>query len=246
MSAVCRIIIVCLALTYVAGAQPVQGGFSYGERPANSIFDPSGILDTEEAEAISSPLLTILENEKIDVMVVILPELGAAPALHLARGIAEKWSEKRINAVVLHVPGEEDSPWIFPGKIMSSTLKPEVMKQSIEEAQSRARAEPSDFGKVRAASIEATDVMRFWMGNTIMRSEEAINRQLQARLAFEKRQRLIKLSLALGAAALIPLVIGVVFFLLRIRNSGSRTFPPMRVIRRFGAPYSGGNNATSK
>ncbi|MEP2775233.1 MAG: hypothetical protein ABJQ29_01955 [Luteolibacter sp.] len=234
-------------LTFACAVDADQGQteFKYGERPANSICDPKEILTVQEAREISEPLQVVRENEGIDVMVVVLPEIGDAPPLHVARGFAEKWTQTRINAVVLHVPGLEDSPWIFPGKVMSSTLKPEVMKMSIEAAVSRARAEPTDFDKVRAASIEAADVMRFWMGNAVIRSEEVISRNQQARDAYEKRQRLIKLSLALGAASAIPLIVGGAFFFFRLRNAGAKRFPPTRVIKRLGAPYSGGNSATT-
>lgn len=231
-------------LVFSVNADQAQNG-KYGERPANSVFDPTGVLTVKEANEISEPLLNILQNEEIDIILVILPEIGDAPPRHVARGYADKWTETKINAAVLHVPGREDSPWIFPGKVLSTTLTPEVMKQSIEEAESRARAEPTEFNKIRAASIEAADVMRFWKGSSVIRDEALISRQLQRRLDFEKRNRLIKLSLGLGAAALIPLIIGAVFFFVRIKNSGAKRFPAIRVTRRLGAPYSGGNNATT-
>lgn len=236
-----RFIIVFLSLTVPVFADPAQ----YGERPVNSVFDPTGVLTVKETKEISDPVLKILENEEIDVIVVILPEIGEAPPRHVARGYADKWSRTKINAAVLHVPGSENSPWIFPGKALSDAVMPEVIQESLEDAESRASAELSDFDKIRAASIEAADIMRFWKGNIVIYKEETVSRQLQARLDFEKKQRLIKLSLALGAAALIPLIIGFVFFFIRIKNSGVKRFPNVRVVRRLGAPYSGGNNAVS-
>ncbi|MDP4626092.1 MAG: TPM domain-containing protein [Akkermansiaceae bacterium] len=240
-----RYLIIFLSLTFAVSADQAQSGFKYGERPTNSVFDPTGILTVKEADEIATPLVEILKNEEIDVIVVVLPEIGTAPPLHVARGFAEKWSQTEINAVVLHIPGQEDSPWIFPGKVMSSTLPPDVMRQSLEEAESRARAEPSEFSKIKAASIEAADVMRFWKGSEVIRDEVKISRQLQARLIFEQRDRLIKLSLGIGAAALIPLIFGAVFFFVRIKSSGAKRFPDLRVTHRLGAPYSGGNNAVS-
>lgn len=217
----------------------------YGERPANSVFDPKGVLTAEETDEISEPLLKILDDEGIDILVVVIPEIGDAPPRHVARGYADKWAQTEINAVVLHVPGKGDSPWIFPGNVMNATVMPEVMKQGIKDAESRALAEVSDVDKIRAASIEAADIMRFSTGANIIQKEEAISRQLQARLDFERKSRLIKLSFALGAAALIPLIIGTVFFFISMKNSGAKQFPAVRVVRRFGAPYSGGNNAVS-
>lgn len=80
----------------------------------------------------------------------------------------------------------------------------------------------------------------------MIRSEELINQRLAAQLAYESRRRLLKLAAIIGAAALIPLVVGVVLIVIRIRNSRPRRFPNTRILTRLGAPYSGGNNVVSK
>ncbi len=236
-------LILCLPM---AGADQAQTGFRYGERPKNSVFDPAGILTIKEQKELAEPLAKVRETEGIDVMVVILPDVGDAPPIHVAEGFSEKWAVTEINAVVLHVPGREGSPWIFPGRIMEESLKRETLDSTIEEAQKRAAAEPTDFGKVRAASIEASDALRFWMGGLKMRSEHLISERLEERLAYESRQRLLKLAAGLGAAALIPFALGVVFLVLYFRNSRPLRFPTVRIQNRLGAPHSGGNVAVSK
>ncbi|MEK6230486.1 MAG: hypothetical protein N2A42_01375, partial [Luteolibacter sp.] len=72
------------------------------------------------------------------------------------------------------------------------------------------------------------------------------NRRLEWQLARERRERLLKLSAALAAAALIPLVFGAVFLTIRIRGRGARRFPQLQKIARLGAPYAGGNSNCSK
>jgi hypothetical protein len=229
-----------------ADTDQTQSGYRFGERPKNSVFDPGGILTPKEQTELAEPLAKVRESEGIDVMVVILPEIQEVQPEHVAAGFAEKWAKTKVNAVVLHVPGKEGSPWIFPGEVMSSILKPETLRESMAAAEKRAAAEPTDYGKVRAASTEASDAIRYWMGVSVIRSEEMIDKRLEAQLAHESRQRLLKMAVALGAAALIPLVAMVFVIVARVRNNRPRFFPPTRVMPRLGAPYSGGNNAMNK
>lgn len=229
-----------------AESEQAQSGFRFGERPKNSVFDPGGILTPKELAELAEPLAKVRESEGIDVMVVILPVINEVLPEHVAEGFAEKWASTKLNAVVLHVPGREGSPWIFPGRVMGEMLKPEALSESITAAEKRAAAEPTDFGKVRAASTEASDALRYWMGGAVIRSEEMINRRLAAQLVYESRQQLIKAAAVLGAAALIPLLVGLVLIVLSIRNSRPKLFPNIRILPRLGAPYSGGNNAVSK
>lgn len=239
-------LLVFFASLFMAVGQQTQSGFRFGERPENSVFDPAGVLTPAQQIELAEPLAKVRAEEGLDVIVVILPEIDDAPADHVAAGFAEKWATANINAVVLHVPGNRESPWIFPGRVMGNLLQPEKLRQSITEAQKRARAEATDYNKVRAAATEASDALRYWMGGALMRSEETINRRLAAQMAFENRQRLRKLAAILGAASLIPLLLGLMFIALRVRNSRPKRFPSVRIARRLGAPYSGGSNAASK
>ena len=222
-----------------------QTGFRFGERPKNGVFDPAGILTIKEQADLAEPLGKVRKQEGIDVLVVILPEIGEAPPQHVAEGFSVKWAEGNVNAVVLHVPGKEGSPWIFPGRFMVEAIKRETLDESILSAQKRAAAEPTDFGKVRAAATEASDALRYWMGGLRIRSEEIISEQLEQRLAHENRRRLLKLAALLGAASVIPLSVGVALIVLNVRNSRPRHFPVVRVVSRLGAPHAGGNNAVS-
>lgn len=217
----------------------------YGERPSSSVFDPSGLLTPREHREISEPLLKIRMNEGIDVLVIVLPEIGEAPPEHVAKGFAEQWIDNELHSVVLHVPGHPDSPWISPGEIVGVAVKSEAVEETITAAERRAAAEPDDFGKIRAASIEAADAIRYWMGGAAIRSEEIISRRLEHQLAFEKRQRLLKLAAVLAAAAAIPLIAGIIFLYIGFKNRRPKIFPTLRKTSRLGAPYAGGNHAVN-
>lgn len=230
----------------MAAAEQTQTDSKYGDRPASSVFDPYGVLTPTQHENISAPLRKIREDEGIDVIVVILPEIGEAPPEHVAKGFADIWIDTKLHAVVLHVPGHPDTPWIVPSNIVGLAVKAEAIKTSISDARQRARAEPDDYGKIRAASIEAADLIRYWIGGALIRSEEVITLRLQRQLAFEKRQRLLKLAAALAAAAAIPMILGFVALYLRLRENRPKHFPAIRRIQRLGAPYAGGNHAVTK
>lgn len=227
-------------------ADQTQAGFKYGERPNNSIFDPSGVLTIKEQAQIAEPLASVLANEGIDVVVVILPEIGDAPPVHVAKGFARKWTITDVNAVVLHVPGMPETPWIFPGTAMTTLVDSETLADFIASAKKRAAAEPTDYDKVRAASIEASDALRHWMGGSAIQSEANIKNNQAANMAFERRKWIVKIAAALAAASLIPLIFGVAFIVIRFRKNRPKSFPMVRVSQRLGAPYAGGNNAVHK
>jgi len=240
-------LILCLiSLAGTARGQKSHSDFQYGPRPTTSVFDPAGILTLAQVKEISEPLEQIRKNENIDVLVVILPKIGDAPVEHVAKAFLDSWSLSRINAVVVHIPGQADSPHIFPGETMGRLIRPEAMRAAVESAEKRARAEPNPDGKIRAAAMEAADALRYWAGGAVLVTESIQNERLRRQLAFEKRQRLLKLAAVMGAAASIPLITGLIFLFLKMKNLGSRHFPQTRKLARLGAPYSGGNHAISK
>ncbi len=235
-----------LATASVLTAQEDAHEFRYGSRPSDGIFDPAEILLPNERKEIAEPLARVLKNEGIDVLVIVLPGIGAAPAKHVATGFREAWSEAAINAVVLHVPGDPESPWIFPGDVVRRVVvEPGKLEEWVSGGEARAAGKEGDFKKIRAAAIEAADIMRFCAGGAVIRTESIIDERLARQLEFERRQRLIKLAGMIGLAGIIPIVAGLAFFLARLRKSGARNFPPVRKVSRLGAPYSGGCNAVS-
>lgn len=219
-------------------------GFRYGVRPNTHIFDPAEVLTAQQHREISSPLETVLQTEQLDVFLVILPNIGNTPPEHVARSFASAWCKPDINAIVLHVPGHEESPWIIPGGTLIQILINDVIDETTAAATRRARAEPTTFGLVRTATTEASDALRYWRGGALLRGENIITQRTVQQLDYEKRQRLIKLLGTLGIAFLIPFIITIVWLVFRIKNSGKLYFPTVRKQTRLGAPHAGGNNVT--
>ncbi len=235
--------IVLLTLVAETRAQNSKSEFKFGERPPDGVFDQKGILLPTQRQEIAEPLANVLKNERIDVIVVILPDIGDAPPKHVAKVFRDEWSVSPVNAVVLEVTGNPDSPWIFPGDLINRVVDASKLQEWVEAGERRANAEPDEFGKIRAAAVEATDIMRYCSGGALLRTEAIISERLRQQLAYEKRQRLLKLAAGLGLAGAIPIVIGLVFLFTNIGKNRPRNFPAVRKTTRLGAPYAGGNNA---
>ena len=233
-------LLLCL-LPIVTVANPKNSEFKFGPRPPDSIYDPSGILTPKQRREIAQPLESILEKEGIEVLLVILPEIGDTPPEHIAKGFLAEWSTRKLNAIALHVPGRPDSPWIVPGAFIDSVVKASMLRGSVDVSQKRVQAEPDDFSKARAAATEASDIMRYWTGGAILRAEGMVKARVDSQLAYEKRQRLIKIAGFVALVGAVPVVLGLLFFISKLRKRAVRVFPLVRKVTRLGAPYSGGS-----
>lgn len=238
-------VLFAFCLAFHASAQ-VPKNFEYGPRPPLSVFDPTGFLNPQLAKSISDPLTKIYQKEKIDVLVVVLTDLAGAPPEHVAKRFAQAWCTANIHAVVLHVPGRKDSPWIVPAGKLLEILNPKEVLKSLEEAQRRAAKEVTEPDKVKAAATEAADMLRYWTSNLINHSEQVQTERSQWIQKATEKARFRKMGLLLLAASTIPLVLGASMLILFLKNRGPRSFPSRDLQPRLGAPYSGGNFAVVK
>ena len=244
---IARLLTILFAFLFAlpAFSQPAEP-FEYGPRPPLSVFDPSGFLNPELVKKISDPLKVIHDKEHIDVLVVILTDLEGAPPEHVARRFAKAWCATPNHSVVLHVPGNKDSPWIVPAGQMIDALRPEEVRQSIEEAQHRAARETAEPDKVRAASVEAADMLRYWTSTALNRSEMMKTETAKFQENARTRARMWRLAAILGAASVIPLVVGISLIVSMAGQRGPRFFPHRAWQFRLGAPHAGGNHAVAK
>ncbi len=219
--------------------------FEYGGRPPLSVFDPEGILDPALVKKISDPLKAVNAAEGVDVIVVVLKDLGSAPPEHVALQFADAWCKSNIHCVVLHVPGQAQSPWIFPHGRLVSQVKPEELVQTVAAAERRVRAEPKDGDKVKAAATEAADMLRYWLANAINRTERIKTEATAARLELETKSRQRKILMLSAAASIIPGIVGIYFLASLLKRRGPRYFPNHAWQLRLGAPHAGGNQAVS-
>ena len=219
-----------------------QDDFEYGVRPPNSVFDPHGLLDPRTLARITEPLPRLLAEENIDVIVVVLEDLGGAPPEFVARRFSDAWCNTPAHAVVLHVPGNADSPWIVPGGPLVDQVQREVRNERMDQARKNARREPTQKDKVRVATVEAADMLRFWSSGTMIHRELVTAHRKAAvdKVMEEYRLRKIRLYVLVGGGIL--LVIGLLLLLLWWRKPRQRNFPDFHPPRRLGAPHGGGNH----
>lgn len=218
--------------------------FEHGVRPPNGVFDPLGLLDAHTLRQIEEPLTPLLQEEKIEVIVVVLDDLGGAPPEFIARRFADAWCSSPVHAVVLHVPGNEDSPWIDPRGTFLERMPPNIVRERVTQAKRNAAREPTEADKVRAASVEAADMLRFWTGGTAM-VDAMVREARQTHMHHarnENKVRGIRAYLLVGGGIL--LVIATLVLLTVRRKPKRRIFPEFKIPSRMGAPHAGGNHAT--
>ncbi len=219
--------------------------FEFGPRPPLSVFDPDEILDPKVAKEISAPLAKNLAEEQVDVIVVILKDTGNAPPEHVARQFAEAWCRTPMHCVVLHLPGNSNTPWIVPAGRLITLANSGKVEQDVEDRERRARAEPDDTHKVRSAASEAADMVRYWMKDYLNRREMILTEGTRIRLEQESMTRNKKIVFFGALAAILPFVFGITVLIRIIRRMGPGYFPNHSWQLRLGAPHAGGNHAVA-
>jgi hypothetical protein len=243
ISRILKLIVVILLVT-----SAVPGGaaeFEYGARPKLQVFDPSGFLKPEMVREISGPLETYYQKEGIDVLVIILPDIGSAPPEHVVGRFADAWCGPAIRCVVLHVPGRGDGPWIVPSGRLIEHIAPEQISQAVGNARRRVASEPKGPDKVKAAATEAADMLRYWMAQAISHSETRLTEIARIRGEQQTKARQWKIAVIAGVASIIPLCAGISVLMIFLRNRGPGHFPNQTWRLRLGAPYAGGNRAVA-
>jgi hypothetical protein len=235
--------IMILFIVFSALPARAAGEFEYGPRPALAVFDPAGVLDPAVTKSISDSLVKIYQKEEIDVIVIVLKEIGQAPPEHVARQFAAAWCTSPIHCVVLHVPGREGGPWIIPAGRLIGHINPEAVKTAVANAHRRVTAEPNDTDKVKASATEASDMLRIWMGSAITQTADIQVEAAKMRIEVEAERRRWKIGVMIAAAAFIPLVAGIVLVVSLVKQRGPRHFSSNDWQRRLGAPHAGGNHA---
>lgn len=220
--------------------------FEFGPRPPQSVFDPGGVLKPAELDAIAAPLKTVYQKQGVDVIVVVMQDVGKAPPEHVAGRFAEAWSPSDLRCVVLHVPGHEHSPWVVPSGRLVSYLNTEEVQKAVDDIRRHAASQPKDADKVRTAATEASDMLRFWLASTINHSEMIRTESTKMRLEQETKARQWRIAAMAGVASVIPLA-GVISLLVSwSRRRGPGYFPNHAWQLRLGAPHAGGNHAVAE
>lgn len=214
--------------------------FEYGTRPKDSVFDPGAAMSNAMHEQVAQSLKTLKERDSVDIVVVVLKDIGSAPPEHVAKQFAKAWCGEERNAVVLHVPGRDDSPWLVPGGSVIESYALSLLNSRVESAQRRARAELGDDGKIRAATEEVSDLIRF-LGNSSDNRKQMIAEKFDESVKkYSRKEFYKKMALLAGLTALIPLMLAGFFIASRVRSSGARYFSEVSVRGRLGAPHAGG------
>jgi hypothetical protein len=241
---VSRLLIKLLAVCLFSGASlsaEAEGPLIRpGPRPAMHVFDPSALIPGAEA-ALGRELERIRKTEFIDVLVVVLPDLGGAAPDDVARRFAGAWADAAAHCIVLYVPGQSGSPWISPGGRVVENLAQEVLDPAIAAASNRAGRNGGAGRIVEAAATEAVDLMRLFVGGAADMEEVTPTRQAMARMDWDHVLRRRQVFLITGIGSGLPVLLGLALLFVN-RRKRERRFPPIHWHRRLGAPHGGGNH----
>ncbi len=232
---------IALSLSALPGVSLARQS-GYGERPASGVFDPHGLLDAETLRGIADPLQQLLLEDGIDVVVVVLEDLGDAPPEFVAQGFALAWCSAPAHAIVLHVPSHAGSPWIVPGGNEVANIQRSVLNARLYQATRNAERESSGTDKLRVATEEAADMLRLWSSGTMVHDEMASTARKHAVEQFAQEQRARKMRVYVLAVAAALLVTWLFVLLLWWSKPRHRIFPDVHPARRLGAPHGGGNH----
>lgn len=234
--------VVTLASPAVSIATPA---FEYGPRPPLCVFDPTEQLKPETVKELSESLAAIYQKEGIDVIVVILNDLGKAPPEHVAKRFAEAWSKSSIHCVILQVSDHADSPWVVPGGKILGYLNPDQVQLAVASIQRHAAAEPRDEDKIITAANESADMLRYWMANAINRSAMIQTESAKMRKDLETKARQRQVAVMIAAGTFIPIIAGISLLVVVLRSRRPAYFPDPAWQPRLGAPHAGGNHAVA-
>lgn len=245
-----RLIQFLLALLFTAtlAAQSVEkhADFEWGPRPENAVFDPDSLINNTLAKDISVGLAEVFKNETIDIMVIILKDLGNAPPEFVAKRFEKEWSKSPFNCVVLYVPGPSSNPLLFPSKKVSEYHDPDKIVDVIADTEKKIAGKSGDDEKIKTAAVEAVDMLRYWI-NTVIITSNTLHQQQEALNYFKKRrEQRIRYLILLVIATLIPSISAIWILVAYLKRLRPAYFPKHSWQTRLGAPHAGGNNVVVK
>lgn len=226
-----------------------QGSLSaMGEAPPKGVYDPVNWLEGEKRMELEKNFAEGVTQSGVKIYVVVLPQLPGSGAESFARRVGRKWGGKETWGVLLHVIGEEESPWCVAEKGENLRwAKPEEIERAIQEAMSRAFREPDQDVRVMVGARELADELGFLevvsdrrddvLGEKANPVEEGGKESDEGRQLFLRRVMMITLPLLLASLVLVMIV--------RSSRGGGESgylFPETAPRRRFSGPWSGGGN----
>jgi hypothetical protein len=141
---------------------------------------------------------------------VVLKNSGVIDPEVIAASIAETWCESSAHAVVLHIQGSEDTPWIVAGGDFINSIDSYEVRDELALARRDASREPDDVSKIRTAANAAADMLRYWKGREVNRRAVIENERTLIRLELETKARRQQIIMLTAAAAAVPLIAGAV------------------------------------
>jgi len=213
-------------------------------RPTGQVSDSSGWLSPADAEALSQRLRRLRKDDKIDIIVVILPAPPSVRPDVFAGQMLSRWGEGDTQTLILHVVGDPDGPWMVAGGRTVRLAGELVTREAILEARRHVEATRSERDRLFVAVNEMEDLLHFLSYRGRYHEERLravlVSHQLNVTKRRLNQRVLIVGSVATSGLLLLGVVMGAVYW---TRFRSPLWFPATSWRLRLGAPYAGGNDA---
>jgi hypothetical protein len=239
----------CITLCWLAsivGAAEHKASLILPLPPIGQVSDEMHWFKDDELARWENQLSNLKKQENVDLKLVVLPSLMDIPADHVIREIGKKWGDSELHGVVLHIPGDNNSPYIWWGGIASEDFDqdPRVRKDMIYRMERRVRSQMSEPERVSSAVQELSDAMR------VLRSQWKNLKTLREKFREENylkwsHMRMSKRTLIAAALliAIFSLIVLIIFLRVWKRSKQIYLFPVTSPQRRFGSRLAGGSGA---
>ncbi len=212
------------------------------------VYDPEKWLDEDRRVEIEAMLEKAEEQWGSRLYAVVLEEVPPIGAEAYALKLGRLWGGDGVWGVLVHVPGEQGSPWCVAEQgAQVKWVTAEGLESAMGQAMERARREPIERLRLQVACRELTDELGFIAISSERMSKrvnEAREQAVDRAIGRFQNKRWIRRAIMLGVPFLL-LVLAVTAVLIKRRwkeRKKTFLFPETEQRRRFQGPWSGGGN----
>lgn len=213
-------------------------------RPTGQVSDSSGWLPPADAVALDQRLRRLRQEDKIDIIVVVLPTAPSVRPDVYASQMLSRWGEGDTQTLILHVVGDPKGPYMVAAGRTVRLAGELVTREAIVEARRHVEAGGSERERLFLAVNEMVDLLHFLSYRGRYHEERLRSVTVSHQLSETKRKLNQRVLIISAVASLALLLLGAamgVFYWMRFR--APHWFPATSWRLRFGAPYAGGNDA---
>nr|WP_246418024.1 TPM domain-containing protein [Haloferula luteola] len=212
------------------------------QRPAESIYDPAGLLGAPARTRLAENLRKLRDTGVLDMVVVLLPASLQNDPVEVATELANRWGDSDGRAVILYLHGQPQSPWIaITGRIRNTIPSDFLDAIALKARQQGSRAIDPEMAVVDAVDTLANEIRLLQgqsRGGKIVEVEKRVPFSAKENLLFLAKKLPLFAAFALALIALLAAICAALWRAIRwLKLSGPLRFPGLICESRLGAPH---------